>query len=70
MTILDRDLLAPGGMIAVDNTLLQGEPYLPGEPSANGRAIAHFNAAIAGDPRIEQVLLAVRDGLTLIRRVG
>jgi len=70
MTILDGDLLAPGGMIAVDNTLLQGEPYLPAEPSPNGRAIAQFNAAVAGDPRIEQVLLGVRDGLTLIRRVG
>lgn len=68
-TILDRGLLAPGGVIAVDNTLLQGEPYLPGDPSDNGAAIAAFNAAVIADRRVEQVLLPLRDGLTLIRRV-
>ena len=39
-----------------------------GERTANGEAIAAFNTAIAADPRVEQVLLPVRDGLTLIRR--
>ncbi len=68
-TVLDRGLLADGGVICVDNTLLQGEPYLPGVRSANGAAIAAFNAALANDPRVEQVLLPVRDGMTLIRRV-
>jgi caffeoyl-CoA O-methyltransferase len=66
-TILDRGLLATGGVICVDNTLLQGEPYLSGERSPNGEAIAAFNAAVAADPRVRQVLLPVRDGLTLIR---
>ena len=66
-TILDEGLLAESGTV-VDNTLLQGEPWLPEEPSANGAAIAGFNATVAGDPRIEQVLLPVRDGLALIRR--
>jgi caffeoyl-CoA O-methyltransferase len=37
-------------------------------PSPNGAAIATFNAVIAGDPRVEQVLLPLRDGMTLIRR--
>ncbi len=67
--VLGRGLLADGAVICVDNTLLQGEPYLPGEPSANGAAIAAFNQALASDPRVEQVLLPVRDGMTLIRRV-
>ncbi len=67
--VLDSGLLAPAGVIAVDNTLLQGEPYLPDEPTANGAAIADFNPAIADDPRVEQVLLPLRDGLTLIRRL-
>ena len=67
--LLDSDLLAPGAVIAVDNTLLQGEPYVPSGPlSANGAAMATFNAAVADDPRVEQVLVPVRDGLTLIRR--
>lgn len=67
--ILDAELLAPGGVICVDNTLMQGEPYRPGGPRTdNGTAIAAFNAAVAGDERVEQVLLPLRDGLTLIRR--
>ena len=35
---------------------------LPGEPTANGRAIAAFNRAVAADPRVEQVLIPLRDG--------
>ncbi|WP_375481276.1 O-methyltransferase [uncultured Jatrophihabitans sp.] len=68
-TLLDDGLLAPGGTICIDNTLMQGEPWLSGTPSANGTAITDFNAALAGDPRVEQVLLPLRDGMTLARRV-
>lgn len=68
--LLDTSLLAPDGIICVDNTLLQGQPYLPeNERTANGEAIAQFNEAVKNDPRVEQVLLPVRDGLTIIRRV-
>ncbi|WP_310483066.1 class I SAM-dependent methyltransferase [Chamaesiphon sp. VAR_48_metabat_403] len=67
--LLDNDLLAPHGSICVDNTLMQGQPYLAGESTANGLAIATFNQTIAEDPRIDRVLLPLRDGLTLIRRV-
>ena len=67
--LLDTNLLAPNALICVDNTLMQGQPYLSGESTANGRAIAKFNQAVADDPRVEQVLLPLRDGLTLIRRV-
>lgn len=68
-TLLDGGLLAPHGLVCVDNTLMQGEPWLAGSRSANGDAIAHFNESVAADPRVEQVLLPLRDGLTLIRRV-
>lgn len=61
-TVLDQNLLAPHGIICVDNTLLQGQPYLPPEErSANGQAIAEFNQAVVEDPRVEQVLLPVRE---------
>ena len=67
--LLDRELLIPGGFICVDNTLLQGQPYLPPQQrTANGEAIAQFNRFVADDPRVEQVLLPLRDGLTIIRR--
>ncbi len=67
--LLDNDLLTPNGSICVDNTLMQGQTYLAGEPTANGIAVAAFNQVVADDPRIAQVLLPLRDGLTLIRRV-
>ena len=67
--LLDGGLLAPDGIIAVDNTLLQGQPYLaPQQRTPNGEAIARFNRVVAEEPRVEQVLLPLRDGLTLIRR--
>ncbi|HKV21963.1 MAG TPA: class I SAM-dependent methyltransferase [Mycobacterium sp.] len=66
--LLDNPLLTPGAVIAVDNTLLQGQPWTGGETTPNGAAIASFNAAVAADPRVEQVVLPLRDGLTLIRR--
>jgi len=61
-------LLAPHGLVCVDNTLMQGKPYGAGEPTANGQAIADFNRLVSGDARVEQVMLPLRDGLTLIRR--
>lgn len=68
--LLDSNLLTSDGFICVDNTLLQGQPYLPPEQrSKNGEAIAQFNQIVKNDPRVEQVLLPVRDGLTIIRRV-
>jgi caffeoyl-CoA O-methyltransferase len=68
-TLLDTELLAPGALVVVDNTLMQGDPWLPGESTPNGAAIAAFNELVAEDPRVEQVVLPVRDGLTLIHRV-
>lgn len=66
--LLDGGLLAPSGLLCIDNTLLQGEPYLAAEHrSPAGRAVAELNATLAADPRVDQVLLPVRDGLTLVR---
>ncbi len=66
---LEGRLLAPSGLICVDNTLMQGQPYFASEPTVNGRAIAAFNRMVSDDPRVEQVMLPLRDGLTLIRRI-
>jgi caffeoyl-CoA O-methyltransferase len=67
--LLDHGLVAAHGLICVDNTLMQGQPWREGEPTANGRAVAAFNQAVAADPRVEQVIIPLRDGLTLIREV-
>ena len=69
-TLLDHDLLTDRAIICVDNTLLQGQTYATDSPSDNGKAVAEFNAFVANDPRVEQVLLPIRDGVTLIRRVS
>jgi len=66
--VLELNLLAPHGLVCVDNTLMQGQPWTSGEPTANGLAIDAFNRAVAADPRVEQVIIPLRDGLTLIRR--
>lgn len=66
--LLDSGLLADDGVIAVDNTLMQGQPYTGVGVTANGEAIAAFNDAVVADPRVEQVMLPLRDGVTLIRR--
>ncbi|MDL5156400.1 O-methyltransferase [Actinomycetospora termitidis] len=68
-TVLTTGLLAPGGLVCVDNTLMQGQPWA-GPDTENGRAIAEFNAAVAADPRVEQVVVPLRDGITLIRAVS
>ena len=54
--------LSERGIIVADNTLSDGRVFDPGNP------IAAFNEHVAADPRSAQVLLTVRDGLTLIRR--
>jgi predicted O-methyltransferase YrrM len=54
--------LSERGLIVADNTLAGGR-VLDGRP-----AVSAFNEHVANDPRSVQVLLSVRDGLTLIRR--
>jgi caffeoyl-CoA O-methyltransferase len=54
--------LAERGLIVADNTLAGGRVVDESPP------IAAFNEHVAADPRSVQVLLSVRDGMTLIRR--
>ena len=68
-SVLDSGLLAGQGLICVDNTLMQGQPYVSGRSADNGVAIEQFNRAVADDRRVEQVIIPLRDGITLIRRV-
>lgn len=65
---LARRAVRPGGLIVADNTLWDGhvaDPAYDGDPQTQG--IRRFNAMVAEDPGVEQVLLPLRDGLTLIR---
>ncbi|MEX2245731.1 MAG: class I SAM-dependent methyltransferase [Dehalococcoidia bacterium] len=60
-------LLAPRGIIAVDNVLWSGNVLDPKDDDA--RAIVAFNAHVQADPRVTNFILTVRDGVMLIRRV-
>ena len=64
-------LLAARGVIVLDNTLRHGT-VLPGgdDGSPEARAIGELNVRLARDPRVVSVLLTVRDGVTLVRRVS
>lgn len=68
--VLEHSLLSVGGLICVDNTLYKGQVYGAGTVNDNGKALQAFNTAVADDERVQQVLLPLRDGLTLIRRVA
>ena len=68
--LMELELLYPNALICVDNTLLQGETYCDSNPSVNARAVADFNRLVADDTRVEQVLIPLRDGITMIRLVN
>lgn len=67
--LLNGELLADNALVCVDNTLMQGKPYMSEQIDANGQAIADFNRKVSEDKRLEQVLLPIRDGITLIQRI-
>jgi caffeoyl-CoA O-methyltransferase len=60
--------LSPRGVIAVDNTLNGGDVVDPVDE--RDRVMAAFNDHVHADERTENVLLSVRDGVTLIRLAG
>lgn len=61
------DMLKPGGLIVADNVLWDGTVLNPEDQKA--MAIAAFNKQVAEDERVEQVLLPVRDGVNIIRKL-
>ncbi len=52
-----------GGILAADNVLWGGRVLKPRH--ATDRAIVQFNKHVQNDPRVETVMLTVRDGMTL-----
>jgi predicted O-methyltransferase YrrM len=63
-------VLKSGGFIVADNTLWDGhvvDHAYDRDPQTHG--IEDFNDFVAQDPRTEQVILPLRDGLTLIRKL-
>lgn len=64
------DKVPLGGFLLADNVLYDGEVVLGiSEQSKNAKAIHAFNEKVKNDNRVEQVLLPVRDGIMLIRKI-
>ena len=61
-------LLAAGGLMVVDNTLWSGRIVDPEDNDDTTRAIRELNDRVFDDPRVENVLLSVRDGMNLVWR--
>lgn len=60
--------LRPGGWIIADNVLFHGQVLEDEVTGKNAKAIHDFNEYIKNDNRVEQVMLTVRDGLTIIKK--
>ena len=64
------DLVRPGGLILADDVLWDGKLWqdpVPKDKQTQG--IIAFNDLIVNDPRVESVLLPLRDGLNVIRKL-
>jgi predicted O-methyltransferase YrrM len=62
--------LNKGGYILADNTLWDGHVLeTPPVKDPQTRGIMEFNDLVARDKRVEKVILPLRDGLTIIRKV-
>ncbi|MCX5096791.1 class I SAM-dependent methyltransferase [Streptomyces sp. NBC_00365] len=62
------DLLRPGGLIVLDNTLFFGRVIDPAAQDADTVAIRELNQALLDDDRVDLSLLPLFDGITLARK--
>jgi caffeoyl-CoA O-methyltransferase len=62
------ELLAPNGLIGVDNVLWAGGSTPLVQSDERGQAIDDFNRHVREDTRVVNVILPVRAGLMLVRR--
>lgn len=63
------DLVRPGGYIIADNVLWDGKVYanpLPADAQTMG--VWQFNEMVKNDPRVENVILPLRDGMNVVRK--
>lgn len=60
--------LRNGGIIIVDNVLWSGKVDAPNKKDQNTTLISNFNQMVCIDPRVEKLILPVRDGLFVVRK--
>lgn len=57
-----------GGLIVLDNMLWSGQVLKPKINDEDSQTLAALNQFICNDPRVENVMLTVRDGIQLVRK--
>jgi caffeoyl-CoA O-methyltransferase len=57
--------LRPGGLLLADNALRRGEVTAP--RSQGARNVARYNELVAREPRLESVIVPLRDGVSIAR---
>ena len=62
------EYLNDGGWILADNTLWDGHVIDPTYKDAQTNGVRQFNDYVRNDQRVEEVILPLRDGLTIIRK--
>jgi len=62
------DKVRPGGLILADNVLWSGKVTKP-KPDKDTRALLEFNQKVMDDLRVENLLLPLRDGIMMIRKI-
>lgn len=62
------DRVRPGGLLLADNVLWGGK-IVDASPDKDTRIMQAFNDKVAQDPRVETLLLPLRDGLTIMQRI-
>jgi caffeoyl-CoA O-methyltransferase len=65
---LVMEKLSSGGLILVDNTLWDGK-VTQEKKDKDTQILHHFNELVQNDPRVENVLLPLRDGILLVRKL-
>lgn len=64
------DKVPSGGIILADNVLWDGKVYQENVPTdAQTREILSFNKKIKEDERVENIILPLRDGINIIRKL-
>ncbi|MGH3625094.1 MAG: O-methyltransferase [Sciscionella sp.] len=65
---LSLELVRPGGLIVVDNTLFFGKVVDPAVQDPDTLAVRELNELLLADDRVELSLLLMADGITLVRK--
>ena len=64
---LALELIAPTGVILIDNVLWSGDVLMLPPPDDRTRTIQDLNRLVAEDPRVSAVLVTIRDGVLVVK---